>query len=228
MTIINAAKKMFKGRFSLLFSIISLYIILSFIIRFTFLIWSLSDINLNFLYIIKAFGTGFLYDLTIATLFVGIYTVYLLLAPQRIIGSIFDKFFTYFYITLILIIIYFSLVAEIPFWEEFGVRFNFIAVDYLIYTYEVVENINQSYPIPLIVISLIAVIGGTFYLLKKQNVFKYTFSDKMTFAKRSLLAIPILVIMTVLGITMKNKTADFTNNLVINELGKNVNTTWWT
>ncbi|GAP71658.1 phosphoglycerol transferase family protein, alkaline phosphatase superfamily [Candidatus Symbiothrix dinenymphae] len=33
------------------------------------------------------------------------------------------------------------------FWDEFGVRYNFIAVDYLIYTNEVVGNIMESYPI---------------------------------------------------------------------------------
>ncbi len=37
--------------------------------------------------------------------------------------------------------------SEVVFWEEFGVRFNFIAVDYLIYTNEVVGNIMESYPI---------------------------------------------------------------------------------
>lgn len=45
----------------------------------------------------------------------------------------------------------FSAVAETLFWEEFGSRFNFIAVDYLIYTTEVLRNIRESYPvIPLI------------------------------------------------------------------------------
>ncbi|MEJ2604972.1 MAG: LTA synthase family protein, partial [Gammaproteobacteria bacterium] len=33
------------------------------------------------------------------------------------------------------------------FWDEFGVRFNFIAVDYLVYTTEVVDNIVESYPV---------------------------------------------------------------------------------
>ncbi len=38
-------------------------------------------------------------------------------------------------------------VSEFVFWEEFGSRFDFIAVDYLIYTKEVIGNIRQSYPI---------------------------------------------------------------------------------
>ncbi len=40
--------------------------------------------------------------------------------------------------------------AEWLFWGEFGTRFNFIAVDYLIYTTEVVENIRESYPLPAV------------------------------------------------------------------------------
>jgi phosphoglycerol transferase MdoB-like AlkP superfamily enzyme len=37
--------------------------------------------------------------------------------------------------------------AELIFWNEFSARFNFIAVDYLVYTREVVGNIYESYPV---------------------------------------------------------------------------------
>jgi len=37
--------------------------------------------------------------------------------------------------------------SEWFFWTEFSSRFNFIAVDYLIYTHEVIGNIRESYPI---------------------------------------------------------------------------------
>lgn len=43
--------------------------------------------------------------------------------------------------------ILFDGVAEYLFWSEFGVRYNFIAVDYLVYTHEVVGNIVESYPV---------------------------------------------------------------------------------
>lgn len=45
----------------------------------------------------------------------------------------------------------FGAMAETLFWDEFSSRFNFIAVDYLVYTTEVVKNIAESYPlIPLL------------------------------------------------------------------------------
>ena len=44
--------------------------------------------------------------------------------------------------------IIFGAFAEYFFWDEFHSRFNFIAVDYLLYTREVVQNIVESYPLP--------------------------------------------------------------------------------
>ncbi|TCW31888.1 phosphoglycerol transferase MdoB-like AlkP superfamily enzyme [Gulbenkiania mobilis] len=41
----------------------------------------------------------------------------------------------------------FVALAEWLFWQEFGSRFNFIAVDYLVYTHEVIGNIRESYPV---------------------------------------------------------------------------------
>ena len=43
----------------------------------------------------------------------------------------------------------FEEVSELLFWDEFTARFNFVAVDYLVYTHEVVGNIVQSYPVAL-------------------------------------------------------------------------------
>ncbi|AZA60117.1 LTA synthase family protein [Chryseobacterium indoltheticum] len=214
-------KKLFNGRFSTLFGALSLYVFLAFVIRIILLIWSLKDLELNFLHILRAFFTGFFFDLTMGSLFLAFYAFYLLIFPKRWIGSLFDKIFTYFYLGLIFIIIYFSLLAEIPFWDEFGVRFNFIAVDYLIYTYEVVENINQSYPLPVIGVVLVGLIVLTFVLFKKLKIFKKTFSDKNSISNRLFYAVPVLAIAIILGLVMKNKQADFSNNLVVNELGKN-------
>lgn len=164
-------------------------------------------------------GLGF--DITVGLSFLLLYAVYLLLFPKRWIGSLADKVFTYCYLSVALIIIFFGWIAEFPFWDEFGVRFNFIAVDYLIYTYEVVSNINQSYPLPLIIGVLVGLVVGTFFLLNKTGVLKNTFSDKRPIRIRAIYALPILVVAFLLLGVMKNKQADFSNNLVVNELGKN-------
>ena len=48
----------------------------------------------------------------------------------------------------------FGAVAEATFWIEFSTRFNFIAVDYLLYTHEVIGNIRESYPVVWILLAI--------------------------------------------------------------------------
>lgn len=50
----------------------------------------------------------------------------------------------FFLMTAVLL---FGALSEWVFWEEFETRFNFIAVDYLVYTHEVIGNIVESYPV---------------------------------------------------------------------------------
>lgn len=56
-----------------------------------------------------------------------------------------------------LFVMLFVAVAEWLFWDEFGVRFNFIAVDYLVYSKEVLDNIRESYPLPTLLGSIAVV-----------------------------------------------------------------------
>ncbi len=75
--------------------------------------------------------------------------LYLLLLPRKWHGGRWDRgFFT------VIFFLYtaghlFEEVAELLFWDEFTARFNFVAVDYLVYTQEVIGNIMQSYPVAL-------------------------------------------------------------------------------
>lgn len=59
--------------------------------------------------------------------------------------------------------------AEFVFWNEFASRFNFIAVDYLVYTNEVIGNIRESYPMPLLLGS-VAVLSLSLWALIMQVV----------------------------------------------------------
>jgi len=214
-------KKCFSNRFSLFLSVGFLYLILSFLTRIALLVWTAKDVDFNLIYFLRLFFTGFVFDLTVSLAFLSPYAFYLLLFPKRWIGSFADRIFTYFYVLIVLIIFFFSTMAEFPFWDEFGVRFNFIAVDYLIYTYEVVSNINQSYPLPVIIGVLLGLVALTFYLFRKWGITKAAFSNKMSFKFRAIYGISALSAAFLLLNVMKNEQAEFSGNLVINELGKN-------
>lgn len=65
--------------------------------------------------------------------------------------------------------IIFNGISEYFFWSEFGVRYNFIAVDYLVYTNEVVGNIMESYPVvPLFAGVLLLTVGCTWLLFRRE------------------------------------------------------------
>lgn len=68
----------------------------------------------------------------------------------RPIGQTLEKILRFVFVYAML----FDAVAEHLFWSEFYSRFNFIAVDYLIYTKEVIGNIVESYPVGWILAGL--------------------------------------------------------------------------
>ena len=73
-----------------------------------------------------------------------------------------------FLITMLYICISITIAfSEVVFWSEFGVRFNFIAVDYLVYTNEVIGNIMESYPMPLLIGVILCISGLICFLMVK-------------------------------------------------------------
>jgi len=79
----------------------------------------------------------------------------------------------------------FSSMSEFVFWNEFSARFNFIAVDYLIYTREVIGNIRESYPMTPILAGLGA-LTALLLGLSLRSLWRAAASSSMTFARRSL------------------------------------------
>ena len=81
--------------------------------------------------------------------------------------TIWFALFVVFYVGAIV----FNGLSEYFFWNEFGVRYNFIAVDYLVYTNEVVGNIMESYPVvPMALGVIVVTLLITWYLFRRDLV----------------------------------------------------------
>ena len=74
-----------------------------------------------------------------------------------------------FAIFLYVLLILQNALSEYFFWNEFGVKYNFIAVNYLIYTNEVIGNIMQSYPVIPLFTALFIATGIVTYFIMKQS-----------------------------------------------------------
>lgn len=110
------------------------------------------------------YGIGLLYDLgflAYAALPLGLY---LLLCPPALWRRRGHRWFLRGVLTVSLFAMLFTAVAEWLFWDEFGVRFNFIAVDYLVYSDEVLNNLLESYPIGTL-LSILALVALTLNVL---------------------------------------------------------------
>lgn len=75
-------------------------------------------------------------------------------------------------IFLYVLLIIQNAVSEYFFWNEFGVRYNFIAVDYLVYTNTVIGNIMESYPVvPLFIAEGVVAVLITLFIVRKTKPF---------------------------------------------------------
>ncbi len=73
---------------------------------------------------------------------------------------------------IVVLLIVQNAISEFFFWNEFGVRYNFIAVDYLVYTNTVIGNIMESYPvIPLFVCVALVSFIATYGIVKRSKSF---------------------------------------------------------
>ncbi|WP_300564642.1 alkaline phosphatase family protein [Flavobacterium sp.] len=106
-------------------------------------------------------------------------------------------------IFIFVLVIIQNAVSEYFFWNEFGVKYNFIAVDYLVYTNTVIGNIMESYPvIPLFLTIGTVSIVSTYFIVKRTKSYLenlLNFIDKLTIIGvysilfiTSLLSIPFL------------------------------------
>jgi len=116
-------------------------------------------------------AAGFAYDLAVASYVALPAGLYLALVPQRLFARRAHRALALvfaFALTYALLVV---AVAEWLFWNEFGTRFNFIAVDYLVYTRELQDNIRESYPVPLLLAAPVPIAALAALALRRSGWF---------------------------------------------------------
>ncbi|MEO6569471.1 MAG: LTA synthase family protein [Opitutaceae bacterium] len=98
--------------------------------------------------LLGAFAWGMIFDLGAALLWTIPVALLLIVLPRRFFQFRVSRFLAHACVFFLFYLLLFGSAAEWLFWDEFGVRFNFIAVDYLVYTQEVANNIRESYSLP--------------------------------------------------------------------------------
>ncbi|MGE8066114.1 LTA synthase family protein [Pseudomonas sp. NPDC089569] len=203
-------------RFLLLIS--GCWLVIFFLTRMVLLLTHLDEAGSGYL---SVFGIGLLYDLGFIAYAVLPMGVYLLLCPQALWRRRGHRWFLQGLLTISLFAMLFTSVAEWLFWDEFGVRFNFIAVDYLVYSDEVLNNLLESYPIGTL-LSILAVLAVVLSLALRK-LFNAALNAPLPPMRRRLLG--VLGLLIVAGLSMQLLSQDAPRaqggNAYQNELASN-------
>ena len=145
--------------------------------------------------------------------------LYLWLTPSRQYNKPWQGYLRFVLFAILTTILTFTAVAEWLFWDEFSVRFNFIAVDYLVYTTEVIGNISQSYPIAWIIAAVVLVSIVIVFLLR--SIIVQQVNESFKFRRRSTYALVYAGVFVLLFFTVSSKYHRFSRNSFVNELAGN-------
>lgn len=208
------------GRYTLLLYFTLWYLSLSQLLRIVFFVWERSEVSLFVPDIVRTFITGLFYDLGTACFLCIPGTLYFTVWPRKWTGCWADRTLVIFFTTTGIALTVFSFFAEVTFWDEFHSRFNFIAVDYLIYTHEVIANINESYPLPLLIGGVAVISGMCVFLFVRAEAFRHSFSSSAALKQRAGYTLGVAGMAFFFVCYISNSGAEWSSNRYNSEISK--------
>jgi len=208
-----------RSRFGGLYVFGGVFLAISLLLRLALALRGIGDMDARPLALGGVVLVGLLFDLVTYFYAALPSAVFLLLAPDRLFRWRVHRWAAVALYFLAVSVLLFDAAAEWLFWDEFSSRFNFVAVDYLIYTREVVNNIVESYP-------LAAIFGGIFggallVVLLTRRLFVHCFESTSTLRQRVRPALVFLVIPVLATLFVDQSLTDVSRDHYNNELAKN-------
>ncbi len=175
--------------------------------------------------VLESLGAGVVFDAVAALWLAAPLVLYLTLVPERWFRHRGQRALTAGISGLSVFAVLFVAVAEVFFFQEFNGRFNFVAVDYLMYPTEVVENIWESYPTGLI-LSLLAAVSASLALLLRRPL-RAAWRLPLSFGRRSATAIIYFLVLSVLTLGVPSSLAHVSEDRALNEIAANGYLSFW-
>jgi phosphoglycerol transferase MdoB-like AlkP superfamily enzyme len=166
-----------------------------------------------------AFAIGAGYDLVTGLYLCFPFAVYLLLLPERLYHARWHRAIVWPGMFLATFGICYLAAVEFFFFDEFNARFNYVAVEYLIYPHEVFVNIWQSYPVARALIAAAAVAAVIMWRLRPRIA--KALQATGTFRARLTPAVLLLVLAAVSYPAIDSSSGRVLHNRVADELAAN-------
>ncbi|MBC7422407.1 MAG: LTA synthase family protein, partial [Ferruginibacter sp.] len=209
----------FNQRFGPVLLLTLIICTVSLITRIVLFVKSFSSIDFSPVHIVGIFLVGLFYDLVVSSFFAIPVALYCWLINDSFYRKKIQRVPLFLLFFIIIFIIISIAGSEIVFWNEFNVRFNFIAVDYLVYTNEVLGNIQESYNMPVIISIVVFVALLLLFIVRKKLAASQ--SASIYFGKRTLYFLSFLLLPLAGYFLVNNRFKNISKNNYINELGGN-------
>jgi phosphoglycerol transferase MdoB-like AlkP superfamily enzyme len=175
--------------------------------------------------IARAFASGTGYDALVTMWLLLPLVLYLTLATARWLARRVNRVLLFGTVAVAVAGALFVAMAEVLFFSEFDGRFNFVAVDYLIYPTEVVNNIWESYPTGWIVAGIIVVAAGTVYVARRR--IRASIDTPAPLRNRLIFAGGYLVLLAALTLAASPRLARVSEDRALNEVASNGYYAFW-
>ncbi len=164
-------------------------------------------------------AVGLVFDVVTALNLFALFALYLVVIPGRIYNSRGHRWLLAGMFSMAVFGLIYLGAVEYFFFDEFNSRFNFVAVEYLIYPHEVFVNIWQSYPVARVMLAALALTVVAIWFVRKPLLGNRAFSGsrRIRFVMLAILALAIGLSQATLDVT----SGRYSDNRVMNELAMN-------
>jgi phosphoglycerol transferase MdoB-like AlkP superfamily enzyme len=205
-------------RFRPLFWLGAVFFAIEFLTRLALLIKTGSGVPRDIASWIYLFVVGSFYDAVAFVYFAWPLLLLLWLVPRRMYRSVPLRVLVALLAFALVYVLLFVVAAEWLFWDEFESRFNFIAVDYLVYSREVIGNIRASYPVGTL-LSLLGIVAAAVVFVTRRAWMPVDAAS--TFRARSAVVLAWLVLTVAVTVFVDGEQKNRSDNAYVNELAGN-------
>jgi phosphoglycerol transferase MdoB-like AlkP superfamily enzyme len=155
-------------RYLTLVWVAGLFVFINTVTRLGLLAFEGDGLNLLPWRMLPIMAVGLLYDAASLSYLLIPFALTALLLPNRRWGRQAHAVIASALVVVCIFAMLFTAVAEGLFWNEFAARFNFIAVDYLVYTRETLGNIRQSFPVVPLFLGVVIATLSVFWAMRRK------------------------------------------------------------
>jgi phosphoglycerol transferase MdoB-like AlkP superfamily enzyme len=206
-------------RFAALWLVVAMFIVVSTLARLALIIVNFGQIADSFWSLFPAMAVGFLFDLLMGLALAIPFGLYLLIVSGKWLRSTVGRWFHLWWLLIYLFGIVYLAVVELFFFGEFSARFNFVAVDYLIFPHEVFVNLWDTYPVLQVMIGALLVSGVSAWFIRRTYWRVLAIETRRTARIAPVVLLVGLVIAGVYGLSAN--TMKVSANRIVNEIAGN-------